>query len=76
VDVPELESISVGERVMGMEVTVSASLLRTLKLPLSGLLVLKPHDFEGVGRGEVCGLLIGRLQDVSARLCCIHCLVV
>jgi hypothetical protein len=41
-----------------------------------GGLIPKPRDSEGVGREEVCGSLIGRLQDVSVGLCCSHCLVV
>jgi hypothetical protein len=42
----------------------------------AGGLILKLRESEGVDREEVCGLLIGRLEDVSTRLCCIRCLAI
>jgi hypothetical protein len=41
----------------------------------AGRLVPKPRGLDSVGRGEVCGLLIGRLQDDSARRCIMESLI-
>jgi hypothetical protein len=69
-----------------MDVPVSVRLASNTQIPLAGVsygpetgacgLILKPHDSEGVGREEVCSLLIGRLQDVSTHLSFIRCLVI
>jgi hypothetical protein len=69
-----------------MDVPASMTVASDAQTPLAGAisghdteaggLIPKPHDFEGVGRKEVCGLLIGQLQDVSVHLCCVRCLAV
>jgi hypothetical protein len=91
-NVPAPELTSVEERAKGLDdelvvgTPMSARLVSDAQTLLvransgpgaeAGGLIPKPRDFRVVGRGEVCSFLVGRLQDVSIRVCCVRCFAI